>query len=108
MASITLNRAKQNMADASVPMATLAQIAGLRPTSMSSVFRGTMTLDSNEELRLFTLSCRVLELKIALDPVRLPDDWRDVAKMVAALEDQRVSLDEIRAAVSRMVGSSGL
>ncbi len=67
-----------------------------------------MTLDSNEELRLFTLSCRVLELKIALDPVRLPDDWRDVAKMVAALEDQRVSLDEIRAAVSRMVVSSGL
>ncbi len=35
MASITLNRAKQNMADASVPMATLAQIAGLRPTPMS-------------------------------------------------------------------------
>jgi hypothetical protein len=104
MASLTLTRAKQIMTDCNVPMAVLAQVAGLRPTSISSVFRGVMSLDSVTEARLLTIACKIAELKSALEPCRLPDDWESVAKMVAALAEKHVTTDEIRAAVSRMVG----
>jgi hypothetical protein len=104
MASITLNRAKQVMTDCGMPMAVLAQVCGVRPSSISSVFRGVMTLDLKTEARLLSVACRISELKGALEPVRLPDEWESVAKMVEGLEIGRVSLDEIRAAVSRMLG----
>src|SRR5713226_7496729 len=103
MASITLNRAKQNMRDANVPMAVLAQVAGLRPTSLSSVFRGVMTLDSRVEARLLTVSCRILEISQALTPLQMPDDAGDVSRLVAQLEDGQISLQDIRDSLARMV-----
>lgn len=92
------------MADAGIPMSVLAAVAGLRPSSVSSIYRGVMSLDSVAEARLLTLACRISELKSALEPLRLPDDWQSVAKMVTQLETGAASLDEIRAAVARMFG----
>ena len=104
MVSITLNRMKQNAQDAGVPMSVLAQICELRPTSLSSAFRGVMTLPSTTEARLFAVSCRVLEITQALSPLRVPNDSNDLGHLVAQIEDGRTTLDDISAAVKRMFG----
>jgi hypothetical protein len=104
MASITLNMMKQNAQAAGVPMSVLAQIGGVRPTTLSSVFRGVMTLDSKIEARLHTVSCRVLEITQALLPLRAPDDANELGRLVVQIEDGRTTLDDIRAAVQRMFG----
>ncbi len=104
MASITLNLMKQNAQSAGVPMSVLAQICDLRPTSLSSAFRGVMTLPSTIEARLLTVSCRVLEITQALSPLRAPNDANELGLLVAQLEDAHISLEDIRAAVQRMFG----
>lgn len=104
LVSITLNKAKQNMAEANVPMATLALICGLRPTTLSSAYREVMTLPSTTEARLLTVACRLLDLHEVLSPLRLPDGHEDLGRLIAQLEDGHVSLEEIRAAVQRVFG----
>jgi len=104
LVSITLNKAKQNMAEANVPMATLALICGLRPTTLSSAYREVMTLPSTTETRLLTVACRLLDLREVLSPLRLPDGHEDLGRLIAQLEDGHVSLEEIRAAVQRVFG----
>jgi hypothetical protein len=104
MASLTLSRAKQNMADANVPMATLALVCGLRPTSLSSAFRGVMNLPSTTEARLFSASCRVLEITQALSPLLPPNDANELGRLLVQLEDGHISLEDIRAAVKRLFG----
>jgi hypothetical protein len=104
MASITLNRMKQNAQDSGVPMATVGLICGVRPTSLSSAFRGVMTLSSHVEARLFQVSCRALELRDAFQPLRLPDNDKDLGRLVEELESGRLTLDGIRADVKRMFG----
>jgi len=104
MASLTLERAKQNVIGCAVPLATLAQVAGLRPTSLSSVYRGVMLLPSETEARLFTISCRIAELHQALLPLRLPDGADDLRRLVEHLESGGTSLEEIRDAVTKMAG----
>jgi len=105
MASLTLERAKRNMVDCGIPVTVLAQVGGVRPTTLSSVFRGVMALHSETEARLLTISCRIAELHQAISPLRLPDGRDDVRRLVEQLESGAVTLEEIRTAVARMVGA---
>jgi hypothetical protein len=103
--SITLNRARLNLTDAGIPLATLAVLGDLRPTTLSGVYRGVQSIDSMKEARLFTVSCRLLELKQALAPCEMPKEANDVRRLLVQLEDGHVTLDEIREMVGRMVGA---
>lgn len=103
--SITLNRARANINEANVSLATLAVLGDLRPTTLSSVYRGVMTLASVKEARLLTVSFRLLELQQALAPFDLPKEAGDVGRLLARLEDGLVTLEEIRSMVGKMIGS---
>jgi hypothetical protein len=103
--SIYLSRARENVESAGVPLNILAVLCGIKPTSLSSAYREVMRLDSEKEARLFTISCRLLELKQALSPLELPRQAGSVERMVHQLESGQVTLDEIRASVGRMVGA---
>jgi hypothetical protein len=102
--SIYLSRARANVEAADVPLSVLAALCDVKPTSLSSAYREVMRLDSEKEARLFTVSCRLLELKQALEPLQLPRQAGNVKRMVQQMESGAVTLDEIRAAVGRMVG----
>ena len=104
MASITLNMAKQNMTSAGVPMATLAIICGVRPSTLSSAYRGAMSLHSIIEADLLSKSGHILKIVRNLDPLRPPDDANEFGRLVAQLEDGHISLEDIRAAVKRLFG----
>jgi hypothetical protein len=104
--SITLNRARTNITEAGVSLATLAVLGELRPTTLSSIYRGVMALDSEKEARLLTISFRLLELQQALAPFDLPKEAGDVARLLAQLEDGRITLDEVRDMVVKMIGSN--
>src|SRR5450432_4027802 len=103
--STMLNRARMNITDAGISMATLAVLADLRPTTLSGVHRGVQMLDSVKEARLLTISFRLLELKQALAPLELPKEASDVAKILAQLEEGRISLGEIREYTGKMFES---
>lgn len=103
--SISLNRARANITEAGVPLSTLAICCGLRPTSLSSAYRGLMSLDSEKEARLLTISFRLLELKQALMPLQFPTDAGDVVRLLDQLESGRVTLEQIHEMVEKLFGN---
>lgn len=105
MVSVYLSRARANVEAAGVPLSVLAALCDVRPTSLSSAYREVMRLDGEKEARLFTVSCRLLELKQALDPLELPRQAGSVERMVQQLESGQVTLEEIRVFVARVVGA---
>jgi hypothetical protein len=103
MSSATLNRFRATCQAAGIPMSVIAQVVGVKPTSLSSALRDVMNLGSETDARLHTVSVRVLELREAFAPMRLPDDPVSLGKLVSGFEDGRISLDVIRNFVKQLL-----
>jgi hypothetical protein len=103
MASLTLEKFRATCQSAGVPMSSVAQVVGVKPTSLSSALRDVMNLGGEKEARLMTVALRLSELQVALFPLQLPDNPEALKILVNGLESGRVSLDGIREFVSKLL-----
>ena len=99
MASTTLNRVSENLIAAGCSRAVLATACGLKPSTLSAAYNGTVNLGGHREAELLTASHRILDAANALRPLSLPSDANSVATLVNRLQDGSLTPERIRQAV---------
>ena len=104
MISITLAKFKDNLLAAGVSHAAAATLGGLKPSTLSSAFRGITRLESTKEAELLTISFRLLELEAALRPLKLPENVSYLEQLLARVKNEEITPALIRSFVSRIFG----
>lgn len=102
MTSTTLNRVSENLIAAGCSRAILATVCGLKPSTLSAAYNGTVNLGGTREAELLTASHRLLDLRTALSPLEMPKDANQLRVLVNRLQDGTLIVDEIREMVARL------
>jgi hypothetical protein len=100
--SVTLARTDENLRAAGCSRAVLATVCGMKASTLSAAYAGTVSLGGPREAELLTVSHRLLDLRTALSPLEPPRNAAQLKILVDRLQDGVLTTEQIREAVSRL------
>jgi DNA-binding transcriptional regulator YdaS (Cro superfamily) len=84
--------------------AILARLIGVSPSTMSAALRGVTALPPAKEELCVKLTLRIISLQDALKPCRLPSDVDQLAALLEFVEQNGISDEDVREAISKVFG----
>jgi hypothetical protein len=101
--SPSMQRIKSRLDALQISCATFSTACGLPPSVFSNLLRGIRN-DGPKEAMLADMSLRLVELGDTVSPLRLPDNPRDLARLMEHVAERGTSVEKIRLAMIELFG----
>jgi hypothetical protein len=103
--SSNMNRVKDRIAAIDgFSAAILSRLVGVSPSTISAALRGVTSLPAAKEELCVKLTLRIISLQDALRPCRLPSDVDQLAALLEFVEQNEISDEAVREAISKVFG----
>jgi hypothetical protein len=97
-------RAEDLKVSAKVSARQLAVLVDMSPTVLGNAFSGVTYIGAEKESELAEVTLLLVELELAVRPLRLPDDTDNLRTLVDYVRAHKVAPDHVRASVQQMFG----
>jgi hypothetical protein len=84
----------------------LAVLTDLSPTVLGNAFSGVTYIGSEKEAELSDLTLLLVELELAMRPLRLPEKTDDLRRLLDYVREHRIEPDRVREAIQNLFGIS--